>query len=533
MPEQAREQAFAPAAESAAAPPRPSSGGSGPRASVSAFQTGTDQTDFDVIIIGAGLSGIGVAYHLQRDCPRKSFVILEARGAIGGTWDLFRYPGVRSDSDMHTLGYRFRPWRGEKAIADGPSILEYLNDTARAYGIDSKIRFRHKVKRASWSSDDARWTLEVLDPEGRMLSYTCNFLQTCSGYYDYDAGYMPGWPGMERFKGEIVHPQKWPEDLDYAGKRVVVIGSGATAVTLVPAMTDKAAHVTMLQRSPTYIVARPAKDAIANWLYAKLPERFAHTLARWKSIFLQMYFYNVARRRPEAAKQGIIRLAQAELGPEADMHHFTPRYNPWDQRLCLVPDGDLFKAIREGKASVVTDEIETFTETRLRLRSGEELPADVIVTATGLVMKLLGGMELVVDGRTVNPGTTLSYKGMMLSDVPNLASTFGYTNASWTLKADLIAEYLCRILNKMDRGGYAYCTPRNNDPSMTPDATLPLNSGYMQRARDLLPRQGSKRPWRLHQNYAKDMLALRFGSIDDGALVFTRVPRKSAQHRRA
>lgn len=319
-----------------------------------------------------------------------------------------------------------------------------------------------------------------------------------------------------------MHPQKWPEDLDYAGKRVVVIGSGATAVTLVPAMADKAAHVTLLQRSPTYIVARPAKDAIADWLYAKLPESVAHTLARWKSILLQMYFYNVARKKPEAAKKRIIELARAELGPGIDMRHFTPRYNPWDQRLCLVPDGDLFKTIRDGKASVVTDEIETFGETGLKLRSGENLPADIVVSATGLVMKLMGGMELVIDGKIVDPGTALSYKGMMLSDVPNFASTFGYTNASWTLKADLTAEYLCRILSKMDRGGYAYCTPRNNDPSMVPDATLPLSSGYMQRAKDVLPKQGSKSPWRLHQNYAKDMLALRFGSIDDGTLAFTR-----------
>jgi cation diffusion facilitator CzcD-associated flavoprotein CzcO len=531
MPEQAREQAFAPAAELPAVPPAANPGGaSSPRANVMAFRAGTGQVDFDVIVVGAGLSGIGFAYHLQRHCPRKSFVILEARGTIGGTWDLFRYPGVRSDSDMHTLGYRFRPWRGEKAIADGPSILDYLNDTAREYGIDGKIRLHHKVKRASWSSDDARWTLEVLGPDGRTLTYTCNFLQMCSGYYDYDAGYMPGWPGMELFKGEVVHPQKWPEDLRRAGKRVIVIGSGATAVTLVPALTDNAAHVTMLQRSPTYIVARPAKDAIADWFYAKLPERLAHTLARWKSILLQMYFYNLARRKPEDAKKRIIELAQAELGPGIDMQHFRPRYNPWDQRLCLVPDGDLFKAIRAGKASVVTGEIETFSETGLKLRSGEELPADIIVTATGLVMKLLGGTELEVDGRTVNPGTTLTYKGMMFSDVPNLASTFGYTNASWTLKADLTAEYLCRILNRMERRGYAYCTPRNNDPSTIPDATLPLSSGYMQRARDILPKQGSKRPWRLHQNYAKDLLALRFGSVDDGTLVFTRRAAPS-QHR--
>jgi len=486
------------------------------------------EAPLDVLIVGAGLSGIGVAYHLQRDCPKKSFVILEGREALGGTWDLFRYPGIRSDSDMHTLGYRFRPWRGEKAIADGPSILDYLNDTAREYGIDRKIRFQHKVKRAAWSSTEARWTLDVEGPDSKLITYSCNFLQMCSGYYDYGAGYMPGWPGMERFKGEIIHPQKWPDDLDYAGKRVVVIGSGATAVTLVPAMTDKAAHVTMLQRSPTYIVARPAKDPIANWLYAKLPESLAHTAARWKNILLSIYFYNAARKNPEGAKQRIVSMAKAELGPGIDMaKHFTPRYNPWDQRLCLVPDGDLFKAIRAGKAEIVTDEIETFTETGIKLRSGAELSADIIVTATGLVMRLMGGMQLVVDGRIVNPGTTLSYKGMMFSDVPNLASTFGYTNASWTLKADLTAEYLCRILNKMDRGGYAYCTPHNTDPTVIPDATPPLSSGYMQRGKDVMPKQGSKRPWKLYQNYAKDMLALRFGKIDDGTLAFSKLPQRA------
>jgi monooxygenase len=525
MPEQAREQVFARGA-SLSGRPAADSGTSSAATNVASFKPKPDQTDFDVIIVGAGLSGIGVAYHLQRDCPKKSFIILEGREALGGTWDLFRYPGIRSDSDMHTLGYRFRPWRGEKAIADGPAILDYLNDTARKYGIDRKIRFSHKVKRASWSRVEARWTLDVEGPDGKHVTFSCNFLQMCSGYYDYDAGYMPGWPGMERFKGEIVHPQKWPENLDYAGKRVVVIGSGATAVTLVPAMSDKAAHVTMLQRSPTYIVARPAKDPIANWLYAKLPEGLAHTAARWKNILLSMYFYNAARKNPEGAKQRIIGMAKAELGPDIDTaKHFTPRYNPWDQRLCLVPDGDLFKAIRAGKAAVVTDEIETFTETGLKLRSGEELPADIIVTATGLVMRSMGGMQLVVDGHIVNPGATMSYKGMMFSDVPNLASTFGYTNASWTLKADLTAEYLCRILNRMDRGGYAYCTPRNTDPSVIPDATPPLSSGYMQRGKDVMPKQGSKRPWKLYQNYAKDMLALRFGTIDDGTLVFSRLSR--------
>lgn len=483
----------------------------------------TDQAHYDVLIVGAGISGIGVAYHLQRDCPNKTYAILEARDAIGGTWDLFRYPGIRSDSDMHTLGYRFRPWRGEKSIADGPSILSYLNETAAAYGIDKTIHFGHRVSRASWSSADARWSVDITGPDGRALTLTCSFLQMCSGYYDYDGGYMPGWQGMERFTGTIVHPQKWPDNLDYDGKRVVVIGSGATAVTLVPAMAEKAGHVTMLQRSPTYIVARPSKDKIANWMYAKLPEGLAHGLARWKNILLQMYFYNAARRKPDGAKKVIIDLAKAELGPDVDVEkHFTPRYNPWDQRLCLVPDGDLFKSIRAGRASVVTDEIETFTETGLRLRSGEELKADVIITATGLKMKLMGGAQIVVDGVPADLGKTLSYKGMMFSDVPNLASTFGYTNASWTLKADLTAEYLCRILNKMDREGYAYCTPHNSDPTVTADATPPLSSGYFQRAHDVMPKQGSKRPWKLHQNYAKDMLALRFGTIDDGSLVFTK-----------
>jgi monooxygenase len=488
----------------------------------------------DVLIVGAGLSGIGVAYHLQTNCPKKTFAILEARGAIGGTWDLFRYPGIRSDSDMHTLGYRFRAWRGEKSIADGPSILDYVRDTAREYGIERKIRFGHKVLRASWSSSEARWTLDVTGPDGGALKMTCNFLQMCSGYYDYDGGYMPGWPGMERFGGKILHPQAWPEDANYDGARVVVIGSGATAVTLVPAMADTAAHVTMLQRSPTYIVARPAKDPIANWLYRKLPEGLAHGLARWKNILLQMYFYRIARRKPEAAKKAIIGLAQAELGPDVDVaKHFTPRYNPWDQRLCLVPDGDLFKAIRAGKASVVTDEIESFTETGIKLRSGEELAADIIVTATGLKMKLLGGLQVLLDGVPVDLSKCLNYKGVMYSDIPNLGSTFGYTNASWTLKADLTAEYLCRLLNYMDRKGFVSCTPHNTDPTVTADATPPLTSGYFERAKDLLPKQGSKTPWKLHQNYARDLLGLRFGGIDDGSMVFARPAATAAQRKQA
>jgi monooxygenase len=478
----------------------------------------------DVLIIGAGLSGVGAAYYLQARCPKKSFAILEGRNAIGGTWDLFRYPGVRSDSDMFTLGYQFRPWREAKAIADGPSILNYVRETAREYGIDRKIRYGHMVTRASWSSLQARWTVEAEIPGGKAVEFTANFLYMCSGYYDYAEGYMPGWPGMERYSGRIVHPQQWPADLDYAGKRIVVIGSGATAVTLVPALAESAAHVTMLQRSPTYIVARPSEDFIANWLRRKVSAQLTYALVRWKKVLLQMYFYNLARRKPGKTKKGILHLAQKALGPEYDVEkHFSPRYNPWDQRLCLIPDADLFSAIRAGKASVVTDEITTFTEKGVRLQSGDELQADIIVTATGLKVKLLGGMQVVVDGAVICPSRAMTYKGMMYSEIPNLASAFGYTNASWTLKADLTAEYVCRLLNHMDARGYDYCTPRRRDPSIAEEPAINFTSGYIQRASDILPKQGSKKPWKLHQNYALDLLNLRFARVDDGTMEFTRL----------
>ena len=494
--------------------------------------SGSQAQHVDVLIVGAGLSGIGGACDLRRECPSKSFAILESRDAIGGTWDLFRYPGIRSDSDMHTMGYRFRPWNGEKAIADGPDILQYIRDTAKQFDIERHIKFGHRVRRAAWDGAKAQWTVDVeAGPDRKPLRHSCNFLYMCSGYYDYADGYMPGWPGMDRFAGRIVHPQQWPDDLDYAGRRVVVIGSGATAVTLVPAMAEKAAHVTMVQRSPSYVAARPAKDAIANWMNRRLPASMAHGLTRWKNVFYTMYIYRLAKRQPERMKTALINLVREQLGPDYDVDkHFTPHYNPWDQRLCLVPDADLFAAIRTGKASVVTDEIESFTETGLLLRSGEKLDADIIVTATGLQVRLMGGMEIGVDSRAVDLAKTLTYKGMMFSDIPNLASAFGYANASWTLKCELTSNYLCRLLNYMDAQGYDWCAPRRRDGSITEEPSLPLTSGYVERARHLMPKQGSKRPWKLYQNYLMDLTLMRFGSVNDGTMEFGRI---GTENRRA
>jgi cation diffusion facilitator CzcD-associated flavoprotein CzcO len=484
---------------------------------------------FDVLIVGAGLSGVGAGYHLQTHSPDRSYVILEGREAIGGTWDLFRYPGVRSDSDMYTLGYSFRPWREAKAIADGPSILRYVRETARDYGIDRHIRFSHRVTSAAWSSDDATWIVEAIRGDGATVRFSCNFLFLCGGYYDYDQGYTPEFQGTGRFKGRIVHPQQWPDDLDYAGKRVVVIGSGATAVTLVPEMARTAGHVTMLQRSPTYVVSRPAEDKMANWLRARLPAKLAYDLVRWRNVLFGMYFFRLARSKPERVKARIIDMVRAQLGPGYDVEtHFTPRYNPWDQRLCLVPDADLFEAIKSGQASVATDHIETFTETGLKLKSGAELAADIIVTATGLNLKVMNGLKLTVDGRRIEPGGALSYKGMMYEGVPNLASSFGYTNASWTLKCDLTCEYVCRLLNHMKKTGNRQCTPRNEDPAIEPQPWLDFTSGYVQRAMDKFPKQGSKAPWKLHQNYALDLVSLRYSGLDDGVLEFSNpLPRRS------
>ena len=478
----------------------------------------------DVLIVGAGLSGIGAARHLQVQCPGKSYAILEARESIGGTWDLFRYPGIRSDSDMYTLGYSFRPWTDAKAIADGPAILDYVKQTASDHGIDRMVRFNHRVLRAEWSSVDALWTVEATrGPEEEPVRFTCRFLLACAGYYRYDEGYTPHFEGTERFAGQIVHPQQWDEGIDYAGKRVIVIGSGATAVTLVPSMAQTAAHVTMLQRSPSYVVSLPAEDAVSNALRGRVPDEIAYSIVRWKNVLLTMLIFEMSRRAPGLVKAMIRRQLERLLPAGYDIDtHFKPSYRPWDQRMCLAPDGDFFEAIGSGRASVVTDRIETFTENGIRLASGQELEADLIVTATGLNMLPIGGLDITVDGREIELSKTFSYKGMMLSGVPNLAFTIGYTNASWTLKCDLTCEYVCRLLNHMDEHGYSYCVPTTPGPSVEERPFIDFSSGYIQRAIAAFPKQGSKAPWRLYQNYALDILSLRRGAVEDGALVFER-----------
>ncbi len=485
----------------------------------------------DVLIVGAGLSGIGAAHHLQERCPGKSYAIFEARDAIGGTWDLFRYPGIRSDSDMHTLGYRFRPWTDSKSIAEGPKILRYIEDTAREGRIDRHIRLNHRVVAAAWSSAEARWTVEAERTDtGESVALTCSFLFLNSGYYRYDQGFTPEFPGIDRFGGQVIHPQHWPEDLDYAGKRVVVIGSGATAVTLVPAMAEGAAQVTMLQRSPTYVVSMPGEDGIAIGLRRFLPEKAVYAIVRWKNVLLQGLSYRLSRRRPELMKKLLRRGVMRALPPGYDVDtHFSPRYNPWDQRLCLVPDADLFKAIGDGSAEIVTDRIRSFTETGIELESGRALEADIVVTATGLNLLFLGGLRLSVDGTEPDIPRALTYKGMMLNDIPNFAYTLGYTNASWTLKADLTAEYICRLLNHMDDRGCRIAMPTVTDPAVTEEPLLDFNSGYVLRSLAELPKQGSKEPWKLRQNYPIDLRMLRRGPIDDGTMRFSN-PAPRRQH---
>jgi monooxygenase len=481
------------------------------------------QESHDIVVIGAGLSGIGAGCHFARALPGKSYVVLEGRERLGGTWDLFRYPGVRSDSDMFTLGYSFKPWTHPKAIADGPDILAYIGEAAREYRVDRHIRFGRRVTGADWLSKDARWRVETVDVEtGAQEIHSAKFLLIAAGYYRYDAGYSPDFPGQADYRGQIVHPQAWSEDIDYAGKRVLLIGSGATAVTLAPALAEKAAHVTMLQRSPTYIAPRPSADRFAQTIRRRLPERAAYALIRWRNIVGGQFLYQMSRRRPAYFKKLLSDAAHAYLGADYDVaRHFAPRYNPWDQRLCLAPDGDFYRAIRSGKAEVVTDEIDAFTERGVRLRSGGEIEADLVVTATGLALQAFGGVRLSLDGVALDPGRLISYRGFMFAGVPNLASVFGYTNASWTLRADLISHEVCRLIAYIDRKGFSSCTPRP-DETVAPAPWSNLSSGYFQRGNSLLPSQGDRDPWRARQNYLREWLSFRFRTMQDGVLQFAR-----------
>jgi len=476
----------------------------------------------DVIIIGAGLSGIGAACHLTRNTPNKRYAILESREAMGGTWDLFRYPGIRSDSDMHTLGYSFKPWKHEQAIADGPAILSYIRETAQQYDIEQYIRYNQQVEHVSWDSVSATWTLTLKVSGQKNSIMTCSFIYSCTGYYRYDKGYTPEFTGIDSFKGEVIHPQQWPENIDYGGKKVVVIGSGATAITLVPSMAKTAGHVTMLQRSPTYVVSRPSRDSFAAKLDRYLPDQLAYQLTRWKNVLSQMILYRMSKRRPDYIREKLIGWTQRWLGKDFDVAtHFSPSYKPWDQRLCLVPNGDLFRSLRKGTSSVVTDHIDRFTELGIQLKSGKMLEADIVITATGLELLAIGGMHIEVDGKHIDISDTVQYKGMMLSDVPNFFFATGYTNASWTLKCDLTSEYVCRLINYMDRTQQQRCVPRTGDMSFNRVMSIGLESGYIKRSINKFPKEGAVAPWKLHQSYFLDLFQLRYGSLKSKHMEFS------------
>lgn len=478
-------------------------------------------TSYDVIVVGAGLSGIDAAYHLQTKCPEKSFTILEARENMGGTWDLFKYPGIRSDSDMYTLGFPFNPWENPKSIADGPAILKYIKDTAAKFGIDQKIQYSHKVINANWSDAEEKWTIEIAEHEDvPYLALKCKFLLMCSGYYDYNKGYTPEFPMAEKFNGQIIHPQKWTSDIDYEGKKIIVIGSGATAVTLVPELAKKASKVIMLQRTPTYILTLPSKDKIALSLRKVLPENLAYKIIRWKNILISLGLYKASRKWPNAIRNFIQKGVRRQLGPDVEMKHFDPPYNPWDQRLCLVPDADFFRAIKKGNAEVITDHIDQFTEKGILLKSGEELEADLVVTATGLKVQLMGGMEIQKNGETVKLSDTHAYRGVMFSGIPNFAFTVGYTNASWTLKSDLSCLFVVKLLNYMKKNNYSVCTPRFDSGSFESEPLLDFDAGYILRALDVLPKQGSKYPWKVYQNYVLDLMSLKVDSVKDKYLEY-------------
>ena len=482
----------------------------------------TEQSNFDVIVVGAGISGIGAGHHLQEQCPNKSFVILEGRETFGGTWDLFRYPGIRSDSDMHTMGFRFKPWVDERFIADGPSIIEYLDETISENNLKDKIRYQHKVTTSSWSSSESKWTLEVENSSsGTTDKYKCNFLMLCGGYYNYEEGHNPDFKNQDQFDGPIIHPQKWPQDLDYKNKKVVIIGSGATAVTIVPAMADQVDHITMLQRSPTYFMAAPDKDMIGNFFKKIFRQKTAYFLTRWKNILLGNFFYNRCVKNPEKVKEMLINGVKDHLGEDYDIEtHFTPKYKPWDERLCFVPNADFFEAMKAGKASVVTDHIDEFTETGIKLKSGKELDADIIIKATGLNLQFLNGIDVKVDNSSINISEKLAYKGRMFNDIPNLACSFGYARASWTLGADLSSEYVCKLLNYMGKHGYDSCTPVKGEGIEEEGTYLNLSSGYVTRAIDRMPKQGSKEPWKGNQSYLSDVTEVRWGSITNDDLHF-------------
>jgi len=477
--------------------------------------------DQDVIIIGAGVSGIAAGYHLQKRCPNKRYCILEARRAVGGTWDLFRYPGIRSDSDMNTFGYAFRPWTGGKVFASGSDIKSYVEETAKAYGIDRHIHFGQKVVGADWDSNTARWTLTVADTaDGSQQKVRCQHVVMAVGYYHYGSGYMPDFPGIERFGGDIIHPQQWEPHYDYAGKTVVVIGSGATAVTLVPAMAEKTRHITMLQRSPTYISALPSVDATAVFLRRFLPDRLVYRLTRARNILMTILFFALSQAFPDFVRASVRKKTIERLGDDYPVDtHFKPRYNPWDERFCLAPDGDFFDVIKSGKASVVTDHIDSFEDDGIRLTSGEKLQADLVVPATGLRVQLFGGIAITVDGQPFVASQSFSYRGMMFTGLPNTAVMIGYTNASWTLKVDLTAERICRMINYMDRHGLDACVPDAPD-GLDPAPILNLASGYLKRAESVMPKQGDVHPWRTYHNYIQDMLSIRYGAINDGAIRF-------------
>jgi len=478
---------------------------------------------YDLLVVGAGLSGISAGYFMKKQNPDKTFAILEGREAMGGTWDLFQYPGIRSDSDMHTLGFAFSPWKNPKAIADGPSILSYINETAKTYNIEQHIKYQHFVKSAAWSTNDSKWTVQVqLKPSEETVKFTCNFLYMCSGYYRYDEGYTPDFEGRDNFKGDVIHPQLWPQDLDYTGKRVIVIGSGATAVTIVPAMADKVSHITMLQRSPTYIIGFPEKDVISNTLGKFLPQKLNYDITRWKNICLAIVIFQLSKRRPQTVKKLIKKYITYELGSDYDIDtHLTPDYNPWEERMCLAPDADFFKALKGGNADIVTDHIDTFTKKGILLKSGVELEADIIITATGLNMVPLGNVKFTVDDAPLNLAEKMVYKGLMLQDVPNLAFAMGYTNASWTLKADLASAYMSRLLQHMSKNNYKQCTPNNKGVPMSDLPFFDLKAGYINRSKDIFPKQGVKAPWKMNQNYLADIVSLRYGSLENSEIVYS------------